>query len=192
MNKYRELLEMLNIESNFETYEIYLWGTNICRNNDESNFIEKLISVSDLFNEDASKRTETDVIMKLKDKLVFIEVKYLSPNDLKSDKERFKKYLVSDVSEKEVFESEHYELFRNWAFASKLSNGDNFELINLAPSKLFEDKNRDKLYQFENSLKSTKGIFRKLSWEKILEKVKNGEYEMWFRNYLEQKIKDSL
>jgi len=128
-------------------------------------------------------------MIKLKDKLVFIEVKYLSSNELKTDKEKFKKYLVPDVDEKEVIESEHYELLRNWAFASKLSNRDDFELINLAPIKLFNDKNRNKLTQFENSLKSTKkGNFRKLTWEEILETVNDRENELWFKKYLDGKI----
>lgn len=190
-NKFRELLRILNIESEYAIIDIYLWGRNICKINNDSNFIDKFISVSDSFNEDSSRRTEPDVIIKLKDKLVFIEVKYLSSNEIKKDKEKFKKYLVSEVSEKEVIESEHYELFRNWAFASKLSNGDNFELINLAPQKLFGDKNKNKLIQFENSLKSTKGNFRKLSWEEILEKVNNDEYELWFKSYLNEKINTS-
>lgn len=190
-NKFSELLRILNIEGNCATFDIYLWGTNIWKINDDSNFIDKFIAVSDSFNEDSAKRTEPDVIVKLKDKLVFIEVKYLSSNELKTDTEKFRKYLVSEVSEKEVIESEHYELLRNWAFASKLSNGDNFELINLAPKKLFSDKNRNKLTQFENSLKSTKGNFRKLSWEEILGKVNNEEYELWFKKYLDRKLNAS-
>jgi hypothetical protein len=190
-NKLSELLEILNIESKHSTFDIYLWGTNICEINDDSNFIDKVIAVSDSFNEDSFKRTEPDVIIKLRDKLVFIEVKYLSSNELKTDKEKFEKYLIPGVAEKEVIESEHYELFRNWAFASKLSNGDDFELINLAPQRLFSDKNRNKLIQFENSLKSAKGNFRKLSWEEILEKVNDSENELWFKKYLDGKLNAS-
>jgi hypothetical protein len=190
-NKLSELLEILNIESKHSTFDIYLWGTNVCKINDESNFIEKFIAVSDSFNEKSTSRTEPDVIIKLEDKLVFIEVKYLSPNDLKTKKEKFEKYLIPEVAKNEVIESEHYELLRNWAFASKLSNGNNFELINLAPQKLFSDKNKNKLIQFENSLKSAKGNFRKLSWEDILRKVNESENELWFKEYLSGKFNNS-
>lgn len=190
-NKFSDLLKILSIKSNETAFDIYLWGTNICKINNNLDFIDNFNEVSDSFNEVLSKRTEPDVIIKLKDKLVFIEVKYLSSNELKTDKEKFKKYLVPDVLEKEVIESEHYELFRNWAFASKLSNGDNFELINLAPQKIFNDKNRNKLIQFENSLKSANGNFRKVSWEEILDKVNDTENELWFKKYLNGKLNAS-
>ncbi len=190
-NKFSELLKILNVNSKAEDFDIYLWGTNICKPKNNLDFIDKLISVSDSFNEVSSKRTEPDVIIKLKDKLIFIEVKYLSSNEIKTEKEKFRKYLVPDVVEKEVIESEHYELFRNWAFASKLSNGDNFELINLAPKKLFNDKNRNKLIQFENSLNSTNGNFRKICWEEILDKVNDTENELWFKEYLAEKLNAS-
>lgn len=180
-NKFRELLKILNIKSKESTFDIYLWGTNICKTKNSLDFIDKFITVSDSFNEKSSKRTEPDVIIQLKDKLVFIEVKYLSSNELKTEKEKFKKYLVPNVNVKEVIESEHYELFRNWAFVSKLSNGDNFELINLAPQRLFNDKNRNKLIQFENALNSTNGNFRKVSWEEILDNVNDTGNEFWFK-----------
>jgi len=187
-NNFGELLKILNIESKESTFDIYLWGTNICKAKNNIDFIDKFIAVSDSFNEALSRRTEPDVIIKLKDKLVFIEVKYLSPNELKKEEGKFKKYLVPDVKEKEVIESEHYELFRNWAFASKLSNGNNYELINLAPQKLFNDKNKNKLIQFENSLNSKNGKFRKISWEEVLDKTNDAENESWFKEYLAKKL----
>ena len=190
-NKLNDLLEILNIKSKEANFDIYLWGANICKTNKNLNFIDKFIEVSDSFNEDSSKRTEPDVIIKLKDKLVFIEVKYMSPNEIKTDKEKFKKYIVPNVDEKKVIESEHYELLRNWAFASKLSNRDNFELINLGTQKLFRNKNRNKLTLFEKSLKSTRGNFRKLTWEEILKKVNERENELWFKEYLKEKINAS-
>ena len=182
---------MLKIKSKETRFDIYLWGTKINSTINKLELFEKFIETSDSFNENPLRRTEPDVIIKLSDKLIFIEVKYLNPNDIKTDKEKFIKYLIPDIDRKELIESGHYELFRNWAFASKLSNGENFELINLAPKKLFSDKNQDKLTQFENSLKSTKGKFVKLSWEDILEKVNNTKYEMWFKNYLNEKINAS-
>lgn len=190
-NRYEDLLNLLKIKSKETRFDIYLWGTKINSTINKLELFEKFIETSDSFNENPLRRTEPDVIIKLSDKLIFIEVKYLNPNDIKTDKEKFIKYLIPDIDRKELIESGHYELFRNWAFASKLSNGENFELINLAPKKLFSDKNQDKLTQFENSLKSTKGKFVKLSWEDILEKVNNTKYEMWFKNYLNEKINAS-
>ena len=187
-NKLSELLEILDIKSNNATIDIYLWGTNICKTSDDSNFIYKFLEVSDSFNEDLTRRTEPDVIIKLENKLVFIEVKYFSKNETKINNIIFFKYKVDDVDINEVIKSEHYELFRNWAFASQLSNGGKFELINLAPQKLFCDANSNKLSQFENSLKSKRGTFRKLSWEDILEKVNGKENDSWFKQYLNEKI----
>ena len=189
-DRFSDLLKLLNIKSDETFFNIYLWGTNICLRKNNSNLIEKFIETSNSFKEDSFSRTEPDVIIELQDKLVFIEVKYLkSLNEIKTDKEKFKKYLVSDVDEKQIFKSEHYELARNWSFVSKLSGENNFELINLGLEKLFNDKNRNKLNQFEKALKSEKGNFRKLSWEEILEKVNNADYAIWFKEYLNEKIK---
>lgn len=183
-----ELLDILDIESKSTSFDIYLWGTNICKVSEDSFISNGFIKASDSFKESSSRRTEPDVIIRLEDRLVFIEVKYLSSNELKSDKERFKKYRTSGVSEEDVFESEHYELLRNWAFAEKLSDGNEFELINLAPNKLFCDKNRGKLKKFEDSLLSPNGTFKKMKWEEVLEKVNKDNYEMWFKEYLNDKV----
>lgn len=187
-NKYRDLLNLLNIDSEESYFEIYLWGTSICKPVSDLSFIKEYMEISDSFNEVPMKRTETDVIIKLLDKLIFIEVKYLSPNEIKTNQDIFKKYQIPDVDLEELIKSEHYELLRNWAFVSKLSKGSKFELINLAPKKLFKDKNHNKLSQFENSLRSTNGKFVKLSWEEILEKINNDEYEVWFKKYLNEKL----
>lgn len=190
-NKLGDLLDLLNIKSKETEFDIYLWGTKITSFGNESNFIEKFIEVSDSFNEAPTKRTEPDVIIKLSDKLIFIETKYLSSNEIKTDNSKFTKYLISDIETKELVKSGHYELFRNWAFASNLSNGEDFQLINLGPKKLFNDKNRDMLNRFEKSLKSIKGKFVKVTWEEILEKVNVAEYDIWFKNYLNKKLNTS-
>lgn len=185
--RFEDLLNLLNIKSDGKDYDIYLWGVPISSQSNKNNFIEKFREVSRNFNETSSKMTEPDVMIKLSDKIVFIEVKYLSANEIKTGEE-FAKYLIPDVEKEKLVESGHYELFRNWAFASKLSYGNDFILINLAPKKLFSSKSQSKLIQFENSLKSTKGKFVKLTWEEILEKVNNKEYDMWFKNYLNKKL----
>lgn len=188
-NKLQDLLKLLNIKSEETNFDIYLWGTNICPTKLNSEFIEDFIEVSSSFNENSSMRTEPDVIIKLQDKLVFIEVKYLSSNEISKNEEKFKKYLISDIDLIDIIESGHYELARNWAFLSKLSNGKNFELINLGLQKLFNDKNKNKLIKFEEALKSKKGKFRKMSWEGILEQVNKSEFDLWFKDYLNKKIK---
>ena len=185
--RFEDLLNLRNLKSDGKDYDIYLWGVPISSQSNKNNFIEKFREVSRNFNETSSKMTEPDVMIKLSDKIVFIEVKYLSANEIKTGEE-FAKYLIPDVEKEKLIESGHYELFRNWAFASKLSYGNDFILINLAPKKLFSSKNQSKLIQFENSLKSTKGKFVKLTWEEILEKVNNKEYDMWFKNYLNKKL----
>jgi len=187
-NKFEDLLDILNIESDKTNYDIYLWGTKINSLNEQTNFIDQFKEVSNSFNEMPSRRTEPDVILKFSNKLIFIEVKYLSSNAITKEENKFTKYLISDVNQKELIESGHYELYRNWAFASKLSNGDNFELINLGRKILFNDKNQKNLLQFENSLKSSKGKFVKLNWEDILEKVNSKDYESWFKDYLNNKF----
>lgn len=185
--RFEDLLNLRNLKSDGKDYDIYLWGVPISSQSNKNNFIEKFREVSRNFNETSSKMTEPDVMIKLSDKIVFIEVKYLSANEIKTGEE-FAKYLIPDVEKEKLVESGHYELFRNWAFASKLSYGNDFILINLAPKKLFSSKSQSKLIQFENSLKSTKGKFVKLTWEEILEKVNNKEYDMWFKNYLNKKL----
>jgi len=188
MSKFNELLDLLNVESNDKEFNIYLWGTSISKTNNESDFIEKFIQISDYFKELPTRRTEPDVIIELSDKLIFIEVKYLSQNEIKTNESLFTKYLISDIETEILLRSGHYELYRNWAFAANLSDGKNFQLINLGPKKLFNDKNRDMLSQFEKSLKSVNGKFVKMSWEEIVEKINNSEYETWFKSYLNEKI----
>lgn len=187
-NRWNDLLKLLNIKSEESHFDIYLWGTNICSNTFDNDFYQQLIQVSNSFNEDVSKRTEPDVIIKLKSKLIFIEVKYRSSNNVIAERNKFNKYYTSDVDQDLLFASGHYELYRNWAFASRLSFGNKFELINLGLNKLFNDKNKNKLKQFEDSLKSSIGQFTKLSWENILSNMKEDEFDEWFLKYLNKRI----
>ena len=114
----------------------------------------------------------------------------MSGNEISSDKAKFSKYKASDIDAEGIAESGHYELFRNWAFASHLSKEKKFYLINLGLKRLFNDKNRDLLVKFESSLKSSTGSFLKLTWEEIFEKIKDNSdyYDTWFIDYLENKI----
>ncbi|KAB8153701.1 hypothetical protein EZY14_010775 [Kordia sp. TARA_039_SRF] len=187
-NQLQNLLKIMNIKSKETDVEIYLWGTCIYPPKPNSNLIENFITTSNSFNESESMRTEPDVIINLKDTLVFIEVKYLSSNEISNKKEKFENYIINDFDKNEIIESGHYELARNWAFVSKLSNGKNFELVNLGLNKLFFDKNKNKLHKFENALKSDKGTFRKISWEEVLTHINTPEFDYWFKDYLINKI----
>ena len=189
--KYSDLLELLNIDSAETEFDIYLWGTKITNLDNDSELIDKLIKTSDFFKESSSKRTEPDVIITLVDKIIFIEVKYLSQNEITANSNKFTKYLIPEIETKELLESGHYELFRNWVFASNLSGGKEFCLINLGPKRLFVDKNKDKLFQFEKALKSINGNFSKVSWEDILARINISDYEAWFKKYLNEKLSAS-
>jgi hypothetical protein len=185
-NKITDLLELLNIESQKNDCEIYLWGVNICSENIETELYKDLIKVSDCFKEDSTKRSEPDVIINLDNKLIFIEVKYRSKNEIQSDKTKFAKYKILGMDFDKAIKSGHYELVRNWAFASQLSNGRDFELINLCPERLFNDTN--KLDLFEQSINNKKGVFRKISWEQMIDNIKKETHSQWFIDYLYCKI----
>jgi hypothetical protein len=187
-NRLKDLLELLNIDSNDSCYEIYLWGVNISSQIIKTDLFQQFIDTSNFFNEDKLKRTEPDVMIKLSNTLIFIEVKYKSPNEVKTDIEKFKKYLIPNIDTNKLFKSGHYELYRNWAFASKMSSGADFKIINLAPKKLFTDKNQIKLNLFEDSINSKNGKFSKISWEQIVDRMNKNVYDTWFIDYLNQKI----
>jgi len=189
-DRLNDLLKLLGLNSNESSFNIYLWGTNICSKNINDDFIRQFIQISNLFKEDSNRRTEPDVIIKLNDKLIFIEVKYQSTNEVVTDSLKFDNYLIAKIDKEKLIESGHYELYRNWAFVSSLSNDSNFELINLGLSRLFTDKNKEKLKQFEDSLSCDNGKFVKLSWEQIVENMNDNDYDDWFLLYLKQKIYD--
>lgn len=186
-----ELLRLLDIESTESDFEIYLWGVNICSNTLKTEFYQKLINISDSFNEDKTKRSEPDVIIKLSNKIIFIEVKYNSPNDIQTNIDKFKKYLIPNINIESISNNGHYELYRNWAFASKLSNGEKFELINLGFSKLFKGKNQIALQEFEEIIRTSNGKFVRLTWEQIIDKINDIDFDSWYKDYLNEKLKIS-
>ncbi len=188
-NRLFELLKLLNIDSIESDFEIYLWGVNISSKIIETELYQKLINASDSFHEDDSKRSEPDVIIKLTDKIIFIEVKYNSPNDIQKNTDKFKKYMIPNVDIEAISNNGHYELYRNWAFASKLSNGGKFELINLGFSKLFEGKKQIALQEFEEIIKTSNGKFVRLTWEHIIDKINDSDFDRWYKDYLMNKLK---
>ncbi|NRS87667.1 hypothetical protein HNQ02_000574 [Flavobacterium sp. 7E] len=187
-DRLNDLLQILNIDSSESDFEIYLWGVNITSDEIKTDLYKRLIEVSDSIGENTNSRSEPDVIIKLKAKIIFIEVKYRSFNDVKMESTKFKKYLVPKVDNKIISNNGHYELFRNWAFATKLSDGCDFELINLGFSNLFKGKKLIALQEFENIIKTEKGKFVKLTWEEIMVKFNVGNFDSWFVDYLNRKL----
>lgn len=154
-DKLRDLLKIMGVESRETSFNLYLWGVPVCKPNKNSNLIERFIEFSDFFKEEPNKRTEPDVIIELNNRIILIEVKYRSPNDFKKDTRRLQKYCVPNLVRHEVIDSGQYELLRNWAFATRLSEGGgSFEVINLALQKQFKDR---RLQQFKNALKAKTG-----------------------------------
>ncbi|MBC5842622.1 hypothetical protein H8R23_14505 [Flavobacterium sp. F-380] len=187
-NRLQDLLKILNIDSDDTSdYDVYLWGVNICSKTLNTELNQRLKAASILFKENLKGRTEPDVIINLKDKLVFIEVKYKSPNDIQTNIEKFKKYSINDYDIDSLAKNGLYELYRNWAFVSELSKGNKFELINLGFNKHFGGKNKAKLEEFEKLIETNNGKFVQLSWKQIFDKLSEHEYDQWFLDKLNSK-----
>ncbi len=185
----QDLLNILNIESDDTSdYDVYLWGVNICSKTLNTDLNQRLSLASKLFKEDSKGRTEPDVIINLKDKLVFIEVKYKSPNDIQTNIEKFKKYETNNYDIASLAKNGLYELYRNWAFVSSMSKGNKFELINLGFKKHFGGENKSKLEEFDKLIKTINGQFVQLNWNQIYDKLCEQEYDQWFLDYLKLKI----
>lgn len=189
--KLPELLKVLEIESSDKDPEVYLWGVNITAPELATEFLKSLITQSDKFGEVSTQRTEPDVILKFNDKLVFIEVKYRSPNDFQTDKNKFNKYLIADVDINRIATNGCYELYRNWAFASQLSNGKKFEVINLGFQKHFANKKIAQLEEFAELTKAANGRFLLMSWENVLKKMTEDKYDDWFLKHIRLALNDS-
>ena len=100
----------------------------------------------------------------------------------------FKKYAINDYDIESLAKNGLYELYRNWAFVSEMSNGNKFELINLGFNKHLGGKNKFKLEEFEKLTKTNNGKFVQLSWNQVFDKFSEQEYDKWFLDYLNFKI----
>lgn len=105
-------------------------------------FRDALADVCDELGEDPNRRSEPDVVIAWPELLVFIEVKYQAPNDVKRGYANFVRYTdraeLYAVSPATVAATGYYELVRNWrigvAMAERLERS--FALINLGPRRL--------------------------------------------------------
>ncbi len=189
-NKLHILQEVLHLED--EISEILMWG--VPQINHNSEYANTLKYICDMLGEDKQYYTEPDIIFITKSASVFIEVKVKSGNDKqKPDKKNYEKYVLdtfySDVESAK--QSGYYELIRNWTIGN-LCTEHNFKLINLAPEKLFIKENKDSDFKaFIHSLKNRHN-FIQLSWESVLEKLKESDIEKWFYNELEKRIFDTV
>ena len=179
------LQKILNLEDGIS--EIFMWGVPQMNSNPEC--AEKLKNICKNLGEDKKYYTEPDIIIITKSISVFIEVKVKSGNDRQSlNKKNYDKYLsdkfYTDIEAAK--NSSYYELIRNWTIGNMFSKR-NFRLINLAPQKLF-DKERDSDFEhFKNSLKDNKR-FIQLSWESVLQTLKESSIENRFYDELKKRI----
>lgn len=155
--------------------ELYLWGVNVDNPSLDDSLTQKLFEASDYFLEKSNSITEPDVILHFPDSaLIVIEVKYLSKNEIKKDRNKLEKYIrrASNYysNEEKAIISCHYELIRNWSIGNCISSDLPFHLVNLGKENLFKDKNSAKLKLFTESLALQSGMreFKKLTWKEVV------------------------
>jgi hypothetical protein len=154
--------------------DVLLWGVSVkqtCRL-----YTEQLREICKTLGENKKAYSEPDVIIIGENEIIFIEVKFRSGNANTKKKDKFLRYLSNDYYQSSDFavESGLYELVRNWTIGNMFAHGTKFRLINLGFQNLFAGKKATALSVFESSLKVTeKRRFEKLSWESVLQKLKN-------------------
>lgn len=171
--------------------DVYLWGSNL-KGENKSKLISEFYRLSENANEKISSRTEPDVILDFKEEgIIFIEVKYKSPNEIKKNKlTTFDNYISNNAfkSSKSAKESGMYELVRNWYFGYHLSANREFTLINLGFESLWENSNKENINKFIKSINiSDNKKFSTLSWDEF-SKALSQKNDNWFLNYFNEKI----
>jgi hypothetical protein len=168
---------------------LLLWGVAIPPKDERGNLVRnRLVNVLDKIGEHPKSRSEPDVVVDFSDNgLVIIEVKHFSPNDKKSGSfvgwDRYVRNTDAFSDTDGVRKSGLYELARNWRIAWDLANGRPFELVNLGPPALFQDKDSQRLSDFRGSLNRGGGRdFLTVSWPKLFENIR-GRPD-WFRRYV--------
>jgi len=170
-----------------EISEILMWG--VPQMTSEPEYTKKLKNICSKLGEDKKYYTEPDIIIITKSASVFIEVKVKSGNDKQAANNRnYDKYLLDEfyTDIEAAKNSSYYELIRNWTIGNMFSK-QNFRLINLAPQKLFDKEQSSDFEYFKNSLKGNKR-FIQLSWESVLQTLKESGIENRFYNELKKRI----
>jgi len=171
---------------------VLLWGAPVPTNSKSGNALRShLINISENLCENPDSRTEPDVVLDFGEGgFVFIEVKYLSGNDIvESDRSyRFKRYLDSSkaFSDRErVSKSGYYELARNWRIGWEMAELRPFCLINLVPSNLVGSrKQKLALDVFSEGLQvDNRHQFLLVTWPDFLRSIPK-PWPIWLDRYL--------
>jgi len=180
-----------------------VWGVGLPSSPSASKIRTQFENLADQVGEHPSYRTEPDIIVDFgEDGLLFVEVKYRSPNDVIKPKDfsKFDPYLnfgKAFTKPKQVKQTGLYELARNWCFLHALGQGRPVKLINLGPKSLFSGKTKpSKLSAFEQGLNLNVGSnplsgFRQLTWKDFIDAIElyhlhafGSGFPNWFANYL--------
>lgn len=165
--------------------QLLLWGVPIGSERRGAIIRQQLRDLCHSLGEDPNSFSEPDVIIALSDDaLIFIEVKYLSGNDLRApDYEGWTRYtsatgLLWKIDD--VKASGCYELARNWCLLEKLAAGRPATLVNLGPTKLFSGTEGERLDRFIHALGPDSRLrFRKVTWSDFLQR-ELGDAPDWF------------
>lgn len=166
---------------------LLLWGAPVDSNGKGEVIRQKLEEICTSLGESPQSFSEPDVIIDLDDSgMIFIEVKYLSGNDIKlPDYPGWKRYLQAESltwDEQEVVNSGCYELARNWRILKSLAGKRPATLVNLGLPSLLSGSGDDCLKRFEAALGADPtSKFARLSWANFLSEI--DEKPGWFRDF---------
>ena len=174
--------------------EILLWGAPSRSGRPRAEALRgELIAVADELGEDPDRRSEPDVIISWPGLLLFVEVKYQAPNDVKPDYGNFVRYTdraeLFAVTPEAVATSGYYELVRNWRLGVGLAErlGSPFALVNLGPRRLAA-RTPDLAGTFSTTPART---FGSLSWEALLTTAAQLEQQQWLDDFIHARQLDS-
>ncbi len=171
-----------------DSAQLLLWGVPRL---DGHALAEDLAAICDKLGENPKRRSEPDVILAWPSMLVFVEVKYRSPNDRQRNSRKFDRYLkrhdLFARPPEEVAGSGYYELVRNWTIGNELaerSNRSSFALLNLGPARLArQSPGLPELF----SATPTQ-TFITLSWSSLIEAIRATQpFPAWLDAYISKR-----
>jgi hypothetical protein len=164
-----------------------LWGVPLSDHPAASSVVGGLAEASAALGEGSNHRSEPDVILAWPDRLIFIEVKHLSPNDEKPDRPGFDRYLdrldIFTAERPAIRASGRYELVRNWRIGVQMAEGLHrpFTLINLGPTRIEASAGEFAALLAQNGDRA----FRFLTWEALLERAQTRKpLPEWLSDYV--------
>jgi hypothetical protein len=181
-NKTDIMLKFLGFEKE-NIIDIYFWGAGYNNQNKDNLFRIKLEDVlKNSFKEDINRFSEPDIIIETDTKVIFIEVKYFSDNAIENETQKINKYIINDYYKniENAINSKYYELIRNWSIGNLIADNKKYYLLNVGlKSKFAEEDKKPNIHSFINSL-NNKNNFIRLSWNNIIENIKNENIDNWF------------